>query len=45
MLKQEGDQAGALRAFQRAGELGSPEVAEMAYAALQELRSGEDEGS
>jgi peptidoglycan hydrolase-like protein with peptidoglycan-binding domain/tetratricopeptide (TPR) repeat protein len=43
LLKQEGDRAGALRYFKRAGELGPPDVAELAYAALQELGSGDDD--
>jgi peptidoglycan hydrolase-like protein with peptidoglycan-binding domain/TPR repeat protein len=43
MLKDEGDRTGALRAFERAGEHGPPEVAELAYAALRELRADEDD--
>jgi MYXO-CTERM domain-containing protein len=43
MLQQEGDRAGALQALERAGEHGPPEVAELAYAALRELRADEDD--
>jgi hypothetical protein len=44
LLERWGDRAGALRAFRRAGEHGPPEVAELAYAALQQLDYDEDDG-
>ncbi len=41
MLEQEGDRDGAVQAFERASQAGPPDVAEMAYAALRELRDAE----
>lgn len=43
LLEREGDRAGARAAYERASEAGPPELAELAYAALRELRSEESD--
>lgn len=43
LLEREGDRAGARAAYERASEAGPPEVAELAYAALRDLRSEESD--